>query len=266
MPNLSQLHLDRPDSKFCRIAPAVLLAATVSAAIALSGPAIERVQAAQAKPSGLPPAVLAQVDAASAKFSSAQADVRQELFTKVVHDTETQNGQVYFLRKGGSTQMGMKLLPPDAAPGAQPTQVLEFSGGNARMFNPGTNQVDEYSATGKNQQLAETFMTLGFGGSGTDLAKAWTITDQGAEAMTDGNKSVQTRKLDLVSKDPGIRNSFSHVTIWIDPARDVSLKQVSYQASGDTRTMYYTNIRLNQPVDLAPFAIKCKGKCTVVIH
>ena len=92
------------------------------------------------------------------------------------------------------------------------------------------------------------------------------ITDQGAEAMTDGNKSVQTRKLDLVSKDPGIRNSFSHVIIWIDPARDVSLKQVSYQASGDTRTMYYTNIRLNQPVDLAPFAIKCKGKCTVVIH
>jgi outer membrane lipoprotein-sorting protein len=256
-----------PNPRIRRIAPAVLLAAALSAGIVLAaGPAIECVQAAQAKPSGLPPAVLAQMDAASARFSSAQADVRQELFTKVVHDTETQTGQVYFLRKGGSTQMGMTLLPPGAAPGAAPAQVLEFSGAKGRMFNPGTNQVDESSATGKNQQLAETFLTLGFGGSGTDLAKAWTITDLGSEQLSDGKQTVKTEKLDLVSKDPGIRNNFSHVTIWIDPARDVSLKQVSYQASGDTRTMYYTNIRLNQPVDLAPFAIKCKGKCTVVTH
>ena len=66
------------------------------------------------------------MDAASAKFTSAQADLRQELFTKVVHDTETQTGQIYFLRKGGSMQMGMKLLPPDASPGAPPAQIVEF--------------------------------------------------------------------------------------------------------------------------------------------
>ena len=81
----------------------------------------------------------------------------------------------------------------------------------------------------------------------------------------------QTEKLDLVSKDPAISNNFSHITIWLDPVRDVSLKQVLFLASGgtptgDTRTVYYTNIRLNQPVDAAPFAIKCKGKCTVVPH
>ena len=33
-------------------------------------------------------------------------------------------------------------------------------------------------------------MTLGFGGSGTDLAKAWTITDQGSESLSDGSKTV----------------------------------------------------------------------------
>jgi hypothetical protein len=36
--------------------------------------------------------------------------------------------------------------------------------------------------------------------------------------------------------------------------------------TGDTRTVYYTNIRLNQPVSTAAFAINCKGKCTVVPH
>jgi outer membrane lipoprotein-sorting protein len=221
---------------------------------------------AQSKTSGLPPAIQSQMDAASAKFTSAQADLEQELFTKVVHDTETQTGQIYFLRKNGSTQMGMKLLPPGAAPGAQPAQVISFSGGKAQLFNPGTNQIDEAPATGKNQALAETLITLGFGSSGADLAKAWTITDQGAETLDDGKQPIKTEKLDLVSTDPNIRNNFTHITIWIDPVRDVSLKQISYQPSGDTRTVYFTNIRLNQPVDTAPFAIKCKGKCTVVQH
>ena len=34
-----------------------------------------------------------------------------------------------------------------------------------------------------------------------------------------------------------------------------------YQASGDTQTAIYSNIKLNSPVDLKAFEIKCKGKC-----
>jgi outer membrane lipoprotein-sorting protein len=256
-----------PISKSRGIAPTACLAATIAAAALLAGPGLVPAQAAQAKPSGLPPAIRDQMDAASARFTSAQADLRQELFTKVVHDTETQTGQIYFLRQGGSTQMGMKLLPPDAAPGAQPAQVMQFKDGKLQIFNPGTNQVDEFSANGKNQALAETLMTLGFGGSGTDLAKSWIITDLGAEPLSDGKQTVKTEKLDLVSMDQNIKNNFSHITIWIDPARDVSLKQVSYQPSGDTRTVYFTNIRPNEKkVDTTPFALKCTGTCTVVPH
>ena len=238
---------------------------TIFLTAALLAPAI--ISRAQAKPSGLPPALREQMDAASAKFTSAQADLKQEIFTRIVHDTQTQAGQIYFLRKAGSMQMGMKLLPPDAAPGTAPAQVVEFNASKLRLFNPSTNQVDEFSATGKNHALAETMMTVGFGASGADLAKSWTITDLGPESIG----GVKTEKLDLVSNDASIRNNFSHITIWIDPTRGVSLKQVSYQASngmptGDTRTVYYTNIRLNQPVSTAAFAINCKGKCTVVPH
>jgi outer membrane lipoprotein-sorting protein len=242
---------------------------TLGAAIAISSFRVNQVNAAaaQAKPEQLK-SVLAEMDAASAKFQSAQADLRQELFTKAVQDTETQAGQVVFLRSGASTQMGMKIYAPDAKPGDAPAEVVEFKGSNLRIYYPGTNQLREFSATGKNQGLAETIMSLGFGASGTDLAKSWTITDQGKDQMSDGGKTVPVEKLDLVSKDPSIRNNYAtHITIWIDPARDVSLKQVSYNASngtptGDTRTVYYTNIRLNQKVDVGPFAIKCKGKCS----
>ncbi len=229
-------------------------AAIAVAALALAGSGVERVSAAaQPSPSHLD-AVLQQMNAASAKFQSAQADLRQELYTKVVDDTEEQKGIVYFLRKNGATQMGIKMLP-------QPAQIDEFKDGTLRIFNPGTNHVDQYSASGKNQELAETIMTLGFGGSGADLKKSWTIDDQGTEQMSDGSKTVPVEKLDLVSKDDSIRKNYPHVAIWIDPARGVTLRQVFSASNGDTRTAFYTNIRLNQPVDIAPFAIKCKGKC-----
>jgi outer membrane lipoprotein-sorting protein len=209
---------------------------------------------------------------ASTKFTSAQADLRQEILTKAVNDTETQTGQIYFLHKSGATQMGMKMLPPDAKPGTPPAQIIEFKDNKLQVLNTGTGQVDVFPATGKNQATAEIVMTLGFGGSGADLEKAWTITDLGPESLKDGNQTVQTEKLDLVPKDASIRNNYAtHITIWVDPARGVSLKQLSFQGSdgkptGDTRTVYYTNIRLNQNVDTAPFAIKCKGKCNVVQH
>jgi hypothetical protein len=244
--------------------------AILASGITLASVGIESVQAAQTK-SGNLQAILAQMNATSARFTSAQADIRQELFTKVVSDTETQTGQIYFIRKGASTQMGMKLTAPGEAPGSAPAQIIQFKDNKLQVLNTGTSQVDVFAATGKNQALAETMMTLGFGGSGTDLQNAWTITDQGSEQMSDGSKSVQVEKLDLVSKDPSIRNNYTHVTIWIDPARDITLKQVLFEANsasptGDTRTAIYTNIHLNEKVNSDAFAIKCPGKCNVVQH
>jgi outer membrane lipoprotein-sorting protein len=244
----------------------LLLIAALAAGIAIAGP--EPSSAQQPKSAHLA-SVLAEMDASSAKFQSAQADLRQEIFTKVpVEDTETRTGQIYFERKNGTTQMGMKLLPIEANPGTPPTQFVEFKDGKLRVLDTGTNQIDQFAASGKNQSVAEALMTLGFGGTGAGLAKSFTITDQGTEQMSDGGKSpVSVEKLDLVSKDTSIRNTYSHITIWVDTARDVSLKQTLYDAStGDPKTMIYTNIRLNQKVDEAPYALQCKGKCTVVNH
>jgi len=221
----------------------------------LAGCDVQRVAAAaQAKPNRLD-AVLKQMDEASAKFQSAEADFSKVLYEKIVNDNTTQKGTIYFKRAGSATQMGATVDPPAA-------QTVEYKDGKLRLFNPGTNQIQEVSAAGSNQARMETFLTLGFGGSGSDLAKAWTIEDQGTEQMSDGSRTVTVEKLDLVSKESSVRGNFTHITIWVDPARGISLKQEFFMPSGDTQTAVYTNIRLNQPVDLKAFAIKCKGKCS----
>ena len=202
---------------------------------------------AQPKPGHLDE-VLRQMDAASEKFKSAQADFRWDLYERVVKETSTQTGTIYFMRDGALMEMGAKVLPPSA-------KVLEYRRGQLSLFDPGANHLLLMSSGAKQAEF-ESFLTLGFGGSGRDMAKAWTISDLGTEPMSDGEKMVSTEKLDLVAKDPGVRNMFTHIVIWIDPARAISLKQQFFMPSEDVRTSLYTHIRYNEKVDTRPFAIK----------
>jgi outer membrane lipoprotein-sorting protein len=209
---------------------------------------------AQAAPADLN-TVLHQMDQASTKFKSAEADFRWDIYERVVKETTTQNGTIYFLKNGSTLQMGAKINPPTA-------KVIEYKSGKLQMFDPGSDHLTLLSA-GNNQAQYESFLTLGFGGSGADLAKAWTITGQGTEPINDGSKMVTTTKLNLVSKDPNVRNMFTHIIIWVDPARGISLKQQFFTPSEDQRTTYFTNIRYNQSVNTKPYAIKTDKKTTV---
>lgn len=198
--------------------------------------------------------VLSQMDTASKTFKSAQADIKRVHLEKIVNDTSTESGTVYFMRNGSATQFGGRFGPE--------LKIVEYKNGVVRLYTAANNHLDTVSASGPNQGRVETFLTLGFGGSGSDLAKAWTITDQGTEQISDGSKTVQVEKLDLVSKDPSVRQNYSHITIWVDPTRDVSLKQEFFEPGGNTDTATYSNIRLNQSIDMKPYTINCKGKCS----
>jgi outer membrane lipoprotein-sorting protein len=204
---------------------------------------------AQPKPGHLDE-VLRQMDVASLKFQSADASFRWDLYERVVKETTTQTGTTYYKREGSSTVMGAKIMSPSV-------KVIDIRGGVIRLFDPGSNHLTTVNASKSKAQL-ESFFTVGFGGSGKDLAKAWTISDLGDETI-DG---VATAKLDLVPKDPAVRNNCTHMTIWVDPVRALALKQSLYMPSGDYRTAVYTNIKYNQKVDEKPYQIVTNSKTT----
>ena len=194
------------------------------------------------------------MDAASLKFKSAEADFRKELYQRVIRETTTQTGTIYFVKSGTALQMGAVIAPPEA-------KVVEYKDGRLRLFDPGPNHLTEMDGR-NNQAQYESFLTLGFGGSGKDLEKTWNITDQGSETMTDDGQAVKVEKLDLVNKDPAQRNSIAHVTIWVDPTRAISLKQEFFFTSEDTQTAFYTHVRYNQSVNAKRYAIKTDSKTT----
>ncbi len=200
--------------------------------------------------------VLGQMDTASAKFHSAQANFQWDQFERVVSSTDTQTGVIYFLRSGASTRMAADIQTYD---GQQAKKTVVFSDGVLQFYQPQIDQITVIHAGNKQDQF-ESYLALGFGGSGADLKKSWNITYQGMETI-DG---IQTAKLDLISKLAGDRNTVSHITIWVDPARAISLKQVMFEPSGDSKTSYFRNIEYNKKIPPSVFKIKTDSKTQVI--
>ncbi len=221
------------------------LRCVVAFAVMMTGGALAQAPAAHLA------GVLSQMDAASAKFQSAEADFQWDFYERVTRSTSTQAGTIFFQKQKSTTEMGAKMTTPGL-------KFLSFKENGLQIYDPGPNTLLKIS-TAKNGAQVESFLTLGFGGSGRDLEKAWTIKDLGAETV-DG---VSTAKLDLVSKDQNVQNMFSHVTVWIDLARDISLRQEFFTPSDDKRTAIYKNIRYNGKVDKKPYEIKTNSKTSV---
>ena len=192
--------------------------------------------------------VISQLNTAASKFVSAQADFVWDEYQVAVQDHDVQKGSIYIERKKGVTRTAAYFTQQN---GKDAHKTVVYDNGEVNFYQPEIKQITIMRA-GANKGQWESFLTLGFGGGGDELEANWKVTLQGPDTI-DG---VSVAKLDLVPKQQSVRNMFAHVTIWIDPARGISLKQIFYEPSGDNRTATYTNIRYNQPIKGDVFHIK----------
>lgn len=196
--------------------------------------------------------VLGQMDSAAAKFRSTEAIFVWNQYAKVVDETDTQKGRIYFRRNGSDTQMAADVMEPDK-------KYVVYSEGKVQVYQPKIDQVTVYN-TGKNKAAVESFLVLGFGGGGHDLLKSFDVKYAGTETVG----GVETAKLDLTPKAEKLRNTFSHIVLWIDPARGISLQQQFFEPSGDYRLAKYSDIQINQKISDQAFKLKTTGKTKVV--
>lgn len=191
--------------------------------------------------------VYAQMDKAAAKFQSVEADISVDRYTAIVQEHSTQSGTTAFQRAGGSIEMAMHLN----AGSDDPETMILYKNGELEMYQP-AQKTETVLATGANRSEADAMLTTGFGAGSKDLQANWEVTFEGTETVG----GVPCAKLDLVSKQQNMKNNFSHVTVWVDLTRDISMKQVMYQPDQDTRTATYSNIRYNKPVEEKTFTLK----------
>jgi outer membrane lipoprotein-sorting protein len=148
--------------------------------------------------------------------------------------------------------MGVHFTEHNGNNGKSAAKVYTYSDGILKIFEPAT---DEVTTVAKARQW-EKYVMLGFGASGKELSDQWTIKDLGPEKMG----GVNTEKLELVAKDPEVRKNLTMVTIWIDPDRAVSLKQILDFTSSISRVSTYSNIKVNESLPSDAFTFKTDKK------
>lgn len=197
--------------------------------------------------------VLTSMDQQAATFKNAQADFVWDQYTKVVDDHDLQQGTIYFRRTGKKeVQMAADIQKPA-------TKQVLFSDGKVRLYEPKIEQVTEYDA-GKNKSEFESFLVLGFGGSGKDLQKNFDVKFAGMEDV----QGVNAAKLELTSKSQKVRSMFTKILLWIDPARGISVQQQFFDPDGNYRLAKYSNIKLNDKISDEAFKLRTTGKTHVV--
>jgi outer membrane lipoprotein-sorting protein len=199
--------------------------------------------------------VLSLMDKTAEQFRTAEANLIWDQYQKVVDETDTQKGKIYFRRSAKEVQMAADITDP-----APESKSVLFSGNKVQMYQPRTNIIDVYS-TEKNQEAFESFLLLGFGGGGHSMIKSFDMKYLGVEALPGG---VNTAKLELVPKSEKIRNNFDRFVLWID-ARGISVQQQIFSGS-DYKLQKYTDIKLNQKLPDNVFTLKGNGKTKTVTH
>jgi len=198
--------------------------------------------------------VLTQMDTAAKEFHSLQAAfVWDQKTLKPIEDEDISKGTIYFQRD--SKQIKMLADITDPAP-----KTVRFADGEVDVYTPKTDQLIPYK-TGKHQAEVESFLVLGFGGRGHDLANTYDVKYLGEEKVDGG---VQTSKLELVPKSENARNQFARIVLWIDPQRGISVQQQLFQPDGNYRLAKYSNIVINQKLPDGVFKLKTTSKTTIL--
>jgi outer membrane lipoprotein-sorting protein len=202
--------------------------------------------AAQEKPTL--ESVLKKMDEASAHFQAAQADFTFDQYQKVVDEHDIQKGTVYYRRSGQQIEMMAEFKDPER-------KYVLYKNGELQVYQPKIDQVMQYSA-GANREQVESFLVLGFGGSGEDLKKSFEITLQGEETI-DG---VNTAQLLLIPNNQKTRANFPQIILWIGLNNGISVQQKLIQTQGDYRVANYSGINMHPKISNDVFKLKTNSK------
>jgi outer membrane lipoprotein-sorting protein len=205
---------------------------------------------------------LKKMDTAAAGFRSTQAEFEWDVYEKVINEVDDiQKGTIYYRRTGKEIEMMADVKQAGDDPNKlkpEPKFVL-FSKGKILMYQPKMDQITQFDL-GKNRADLETYVVLGFGGSGQDLAKTFDVTYVGPETIN----GIATAKLKLVPKSDKVRNTYKEISLWIDLDKGISVQQQAFQPNGNYRLAKYSNIRVNEKINDDVFKLKTTSKTQTV--
>jgi outer membrane lipoprotein-sorting protein len=179
-------------------------------------------------------AVLARMDAAAPEFRAVSADIKMVTHTAIIDDTTVETGTFKMQRVKGKEVRAVLDFS-----GQSDARQIGFFGKIVRIYYPKLNSYQDYDV-GKNVDVLNQFLLLGFGSSGKDLAANYAITAEGEETI----EGRDTIKLALVPKSAEAAKRLSKIEMWIPKDAAYPIQQKFYSPSGNYRVVTYSNVNL----------------------
>lgn len=183
-------------------------------------------------------AVLARMDTEAPRFRGLSSNVELVTFTAIISDKTDESGTFEMQReKSGEVRAIVRF------PGPNDARTIAFLGRIVRIYYPNTNAYQDFDV-GKNTDILNQFLLLGFGSSGRDLAANYDITGEGQEKVA----GRDTTKLLLLPKSAAVKNRLNKIEIWVPDDAAYPVQQRFDEPSGNYRVVTYTDVKLNPPI------------------
>lgn len=190
-------------------------------------------------------AVLAKMDEAAASFRSMTGKIRKTTHTAVINDDSVESGTIHLRRLN---QRDIRLLVDIVEPDPK---SYALQGRKAEIYYPKIQTVQEYDL-GRQGQLLDQFLLLGFGVPTRELLKAYTLRVAGEETVA-GEK---TARVELIPKSQKVRQHLTKAELWISLADGHTVQQKFHEPSGDYRVATYTDVKWNPNLPDGALALK----------
>jgi len=183
--------------------------------------------------------VLARMDKAAPSIQAMAAQVKMITYTAVIDDTTTENGTLQMQKKAGDIRAIIEFTSSGQA------RTVALLGKLVKIYYPNLKQYQSYDL-GKDAQTADQLLLLGFGTSGSELAKSYGIKLIGNEKI-DGKDCSQ---LELTPKDSNVSAKLAKVHLWIPTDAGYPVQQQFFDPPkpGNWRKVSYSDINLSPAI------------------
>jgi outer membrane lipoprotein-sorting protein len=191
--------------------------------------------ALNALPSDTPQEFLSRMDRGAAAFQSLTANVHYVTHTAVIDDNTEESGSLKMKKiRANEVQGRIDFTQPDP-------RTVTFEQRSVEIYFPKTKILQIYDLGSKGEQL-DRFLMLGFGTSGSELARDYDVQVEGTEALS----NTQFTKLELRPKAADVRKQVTRIELWVpEHGAPYPVQEKIYEPSGDSRLITYSSMAIN---------------------
>lgn len=193
--------------------------------------------------------VLTNMDKAAANWTGMRANTVWTQYTKLVDDSSAEKGAMA-VQRADNGRVDLRIQFNDPYP-----RDLLVRGTQVEIYKPKIQTLEEYDVSKSKDKLEQALLS-GFGVSGKFLSEHYEVKAASEEKVGE----QQTVRLELTPKDASMKESVTHIEMWVSTSNWQPVQQRLHQPNGDHRTYLYSNVELNPKLKDSDFRLDIPKK------